>query len=206
MQRVDLYLPQLRPRQEWLTAHSLTLVFVGMVLIFSLAGLVQRHSLNTFEQQVSVVEAQKLAADNRLAKIKAKINPANKNALDANLAKLRAQIAQRIAVRDFYQRQSLGNEAGYARRLQTLAKVTPRGIALSAFRFSRGDQFAEFMGKTRSASEIADFIELLKQDQSFANTAFGSVSIAAAKPGQPLNFAIGMDSVFDYQTASGGTK
>ena len=66
IQQVNLYLSELKPAKEWLTANSLMFSVVGVIGIYIAFYFIAIANLETLEQQVIVLENQQIVAKQQL--------------------------------------------------------------------------------------------------------------------------------------------
>lgn len=198
MQQVNLYLPELRPTKEWLTAKTFAISLGGMLLLFTLAVVVQSKNLKEFELQVEFLEAQQVSAVERLNKFKDRAGNPDADRLNNKVSQLQRDIQQRHAVKDFFLRQNLGNEAGFSSRLDSLSKVTPRSASLSTIRFYNGEKDVSIYGQTRKPNDVAVLLSILKAEESFNMAHIGSLSLVETKSNKNIHdFAVGAGALFD---------
>ena len=198
MQQVNLYLPEFRPRQEWITARALALTALGVILVMVFSALLAKTRLDRYEQTILVLEQQQEQARARVEAIKSRANPGDAASLDAQMARLRESINTRLVVSDLIAGQSLGFDRGYSARLGVFAETVPEGFALDQFRFSGGAAKIELRGHSRNAANIAQFVAQLKNSEAFEEATFGRLSVAESKIGQSVfSFSYGFEPVFD---------
>jgi len=197
MQNVNLYLPELRPKKEWMTAWTAVMLVPGFCVLMMAAFIIDSYELDRFEQSIIVLETQQAAQSQRIAAIKARIPSGLSAKLDREVEELRETLRNRMLVNDVIAGQSLGNDNGYYARLNALAATTPKSISLKHFQFSKGAAFVEIEGETRSPESIAVFIEALKQRDSFNDAGFGALSVLESdKRKSMFQFSLGFESLF----------
>jgi Tfp pilus assembly protein PilN len=196
MQHVNLYVAELRPPQQWLSAKSLSVCVVGMLLIFGLAAFVQSRNLQDYQQQVELLENQLIEATGRLDKYKDGAGNASADRLKNRVAVIKNEINQRNVVKTFFQSQKLGNDSGYAGRMMVLANETPRSIALQRIRFSEGASRVELQGLTQDPAEVARMLADIQNQDEFEDSKFGVLTMSGTGKSNH-HFALGFESLFD---------
>lgn len=197
MQQINLYVPELRPKKEWMTAKTLLTLVVGFSVLMLFSVLINRHQLSNYQLQVERLEHQKLLGERSLAEIKSK-NPSQVGAkLDLEVQDLRARVHQRIQVSDLIGRQNLGNNRGYSQRMTALANEVPDSMSLYQFRFSQGEAFVEMQGESKQAAPIVEIVSELKQGAEFGSAIFGTLSIHEQSQKNRFRFSYGFDPLFE---------
>ncbi|VUD56798.1 hypothetical protein TDB9533_02404 [Thalassocella blandensis] len=196
MQKVNLYLPELRPRREWLTLQTVVIcvVFYFLFMLFTLK--VTTDDVKNLEQIVKTKENAKVASETRLEKYRNMTKSINVALMDDEIADLRMQVAARQQIRSVIEGQRLGNETGFSQNLQSLARQSLPSISLNRIRLTRGGQYVEMQGETLSPEDIAYYIELLQSEKSFGFSRFGSLSVGKQKHANRHVFALGFDSLY----------
>ncbi len=197
MQRVNLYLPELRVKKEWLTANTIALSVVGFCLLMVVAVVFTKQGLKDYEEKVAFIENQQKGAETRVNRIKNMSRTVNSFQLDRRLSKLKRSVVAREQIGQIIQGQNLGNEAGFAMSMNRFAKHSLSSISLDNIRISRGGNFVEMTGVARKIEDVPLFIQLLRQEESFADVQFGLLSAAKnQKRSGQHQFALGFESVY----------
>ena len=207
MQQVNLYVPELRPKKEWLTSSSLSVLVIAFFVLMS-AGVVINHSqLKEYEQQVLSLELQLSSSSKQLADIKKKAPSDVAGKLDAEIVSLRERVNQRIQISSLIGSQSLGNQQGYASRLDELAESVPDDIGLTRFRFSHGARSVELLGESKKADRVADMVSGLKSKEGFNSATFGPLTVKEdVENNNKVIFSFGFEPVFDHEGLIAETK
>ncbi len=199
MQQVNLYLPELQPKKEWLTAQTLvvcTAVYICLMLVTLFAV---KADVEDAEMQASFAENAKLASEERLKKYSNMTKSLNVAQIEDDIEYLKREVNYRQQLSKIIQGQNLGNDAGFSPNLESLAKYSFQSIALTHIRLSRGGAFVELQGNTGNPIDIPTYIELLQEDDVFAQARFGAFSISRDKARVLHDFALGFESL--YQVA-----
>lgn len=199
MQQINLYLPELRPKREWLTLQNLSICLVLYFLFMLFTLKVSSDDVDNLETIARTKEDAKLASEERLEKYRTMSKSINVANMDKEIAELKKQVTARQQIRLVIEGQSLGNESGFSHNLQSLARQSLNTIALDRIRLTNGGKYIEMQGQTSSPDDIAYYIELLQAEKSFDDTIFGSLSLGKKKGSVFHVFALGFDSM--YQVA-----
>lgn len=200
MQQINLYLPELRPRREWLTFNFLALVVTGLVAFYGLLYLLGQHNHKSFAAQVAMLENRRQAAEHELQVVQAKAQPLQGNQLDQQLVYLRAALRSRQQVGEIIEGQNLGNSEGFVQAMTALAELSIETISVERIALTGGGDYLQLSGKTRKPEDVATYIAALQADERLLLTRFGLLSVAQLPQQRDLHsFSLGFDSV--YQVA-----
>lgn len=205
MQQVNLYLPELRPVKEWLTANTIAFSALGMVVMLAFIQVISASSLKSFESNVIVIENQQVASAARVEKLKNSPLSSNRVVLEQRIEQLRAAIKSREFVGLIIEDQNLGNSEGFAAAMTGLARQSSDSIALSHIRFSAGGDAVELAGEIKRPEDIPLYLQRIQTEKSFFNSRFGLLSVAQEKNSRTGHkFSLGFESLFG-ETATGGS-
>ena len=204
MQQVNLYLPEFRPRKDWLTASSIVgaAAFVFILMVFYIVTL--KNAVEEIKSNVAVLEQQKETIQSRVEQIKNIPRAALSESLDSKIESLNYGIRKRQEVSLIIKKQNLGNAYGFSSMMESLARKYSPEISLSHIRVSRGGKFVEFSGATRVADAVPEYIRNLQNEESFLNVGFGLVSIHKAKEfSRDHTFSVGFEPVYSQVKEEG---
>jgi len=202
MQQVNLYLPGLRPKKEWLTANSIALSTLGFVCIMMLAVFFLKRGLAEYERRVVSLENYTESSKQRVKGFHEKTRPTSSLSFDRKLTELKKSIAAREQIGQIIQGQNLGNEFGFSTHFQGLARQALSSISLQHIKISRGGKFVELTGLTQSTQDVPLYMQNLRSENSFRGSQFGLLSVSSNPSIKNVHrFAFGFDSV--YQVATG---
>ena len=206
MQSVNLYLPELRPSREWLTASSLIILSIGFVFLLSIGAVMGHVKLNKFESSIVELEKRQLETQQRLSVLKTKAGAGNIDKLDREIKRLRQLLSNRARINDVILDQSLGNQEGYSSPLESIAMFSNDHIALQRFRLSQGDSIIEMAGETNKPAELARFVDNLSQQPSLSGSRFGSLTVVEKRShSNRFDFSLGFEALFDKNTQMADT-
>ncbi|WP_045860574.1 hypothetical protein [Teredinibacter purpureus] len=196
IQQVNLYLSELKPAKEWLTANSLMFSVVGVIGIYIAFYFIAIANLETLEQQVIVLENQQIVAKQQLDIFTKKTPSFKNNKIDVRLKYLRAALEGREQVGEIIEGQNLGNSEGFAHAMRALARQSMKSISLKKISLSDGGQYLQVMGETLKAEDVATYIQKLQFEPSFTGTHFGLLSVAEKKGSTAHAFTLGFEPVY----------
>jgi len=205
IQSVNLYLPELRPSKEWLTANTVAISLLGFVLIILGASALMSHNLKDYQHQVAVLEDQQAQIESRLEEFRARPTNNGTLQLDRKLTKLRSAILAREQIGQIIQGQNLGNEEGFSGVMNAFARQYIDSISLEHIRVSRGGAYIELKGATRLPRDIPRYLQNLQSEKSISDAQFGLLSVMKnPKNSREHVFAFGFDSLFSLAAKEGG--
>ena len=177
MQQINLYLPEFRPRGDWLAAENCAALLV--VLLVALIGLqwIRSAGLRDLEEQVVQLETRQKTMKEQIAALKKTPAAGRSAALEREIAQTREAIRNREAIAEFIGGQSLGNQQGFSRHMLALGQHRVEGVALQAFAFYQGGSFARLAGVSQKPESVPLYVTQLQNDPNFAATKFGFLSM-----------------------------
>lgn len=204
MQHINLYLPELRPKKEFLTANMLVISTVGLCLVLAMASWTLTSDLEKKRSRVIELENQKVVVQQQIDEIKKVPRVSDEIKLDQQLTELRASIRSRKQLGQIIIGQNFGNEAGFSKVLESMARQSQRTMSLEQIRISGSGRLVEFRGLTLQPENVPTYLQDLQAEESFDGVRFGLLSVAQDRIGQPLSFAVGFEPV--YAQGSGVDK
>jgi hypothetical protein len=181
MQQINLYLPEFQPNREPLRSVHMLLglpLFILLLGLFSWFSSVQNRDLaQTLEQQ-----------NVQLAQLKAQVKqlelqkpPENLADLDTKILRLRDERTLRERILSIIANKKLGNNSGFSAYLQAMGRQSLDTLSLQVFSLSAGGSYAEFAGSAQAADQIPLYLQRLRTEPAFAQSAFGVLEIAPVK-------------------------
>lgn len=199
MQQVNLYVAELRPKKEWLTAASLLFLLIGFCALMLASVSINYYQLSQYEKQVVKLEGQKELSATRLVDIKKRMPKNVAGKLDKQVMSLRDKLNQKIQISEIVGGKNLGNSRGYSSHFDALAEKIPADVAISRFKLSGGVEKLEMMGESLKADEVASMVSALKSSPSFENTSFGQLTMRDKRSTSGrVYFSFGFTPVFDH--------
>jgi hypothetical protein len=186
MQQINLYLPEFQPNREPLRSiHMLwgTLIFILLLAVISFASAKHNRELAlAVEQQQVQLEQVK----NQLKQLEQQRPQHNLAELDVEILRLQQERTRREQIFSIIANKKLGNNTGFSQHLTAMGRQSLDSISLSVFSLQAGGSYIEFAGKTRAADQIPLYIQRLRTEPVFAQSAFGVIDIAPLKGNQEV--------------------
>lgn len=161
-QSVNLYLPEMRPRVDWLSPQRFSLaILVSLAIVASLAGygLWERSQR---QQTLAALEAQitdeTVIAEQMESTL---IGSATDESLVGEVATREASIATLNATLETLRAVNQGNLLGFATYLKNLSRASSDGLWLTRINIGNGGSSALLEGYALESSLVPDFIEKL---------------------------------------------
>lgn len=191
MQQVNLYLPELRPKNEWLTANTLALCILGAVILGVTFYILGRA--NNLKLEKSIVELEQLQRVSRaqIDSIKSMKKLKNTSEIDQKIQRLRETIRNKENVGKIIEYQNLGNAEGFSGAMEAVAQHSKNTIELHEISFAQGGRYLCLKGRTNRPKDIARYIEQLSDDPAFAKTQFGALQLNQLKQHNLYEFSLG---------------
>lgn len=186
MQQINLYLPEFQPNREPL--RSIHMLW-GFGLFIALLALVSLFSSTHNRELAQSIEQQRAQLDQLKTQVKQleQRRPQNNLAeLDAQILQLQLERTRRDQIFSIIANKKLGNNTGFSAYLQAMGRQSLDTISLSVFSLDAGGSYAEFAGKTRAADQIPLYIQRLRAEPVFAQSAFGVLEIAPVTNNQGM--------------------
>lgn len=184
-QQINLILPELRPRFDWLALPIVAgAALVGLLLLVAMAALtaMQAEGLKTREanirNQLAALQQQVQSLGSSLGARKA--DPALEKQINAT----RLAVSQRQEVLNVI---ALGNPAGgnaYSGLLQGFSRQIVDGVWLVGFSFAQKD--IEIRGRLTDPALLPTYINRLNGEPAFAGRRFAALDMKGVEPVDPM--------------------
>ncbi len=192
MQQINLYLPEFRPNREPLRSVHMAwgagIFFLLLIVISLFSASANRELAQALQQSQAKVE-----------QLKAQVTQLEQQRPQSDLAELDAQIVhftqeleRREQIFSIIANKNLGNNTGFSSHLQALGRQSLSTLSLSAFSLQQGGNYVEFAGRAQAADQIPLYIQQLRSEPVFAQSAFGVLNL------EPLQNKSG---VFEFSLA-----
>jgi len=199
IQQVNLYLPELRPRKEWLTLRTLALSLAGVLLLLTFFHGFNRLDLNNLQKQVKLMENQQVVAAQQLETFKRKAQPLQSTQFENKLYYLRTALRGRERVGQIIEWQNLGNSEGFSRSFTALAQESLATVALEKIALLNGGQILHMKGKTSRPEDVAAYIQRLQHTKELSRSRFGLLSVVKDESSPYHLFSMGYEPVFSKE-------
>lgn len=184
MQQINLYLPEFQPNRE--PVRSVQMLW-GIVILIILLTIVSIFSAKENERRELALEqsrAQLEKLKTQLAELEQQRPNVNLADLDTQILNLGKELERRTQIFTIIANKNIGNNTGFSEHLKALGRQSLNTISLSAFSLQLGGNYTEFIGKTQSADQVPLYIQNLRTEPVFAQSAFGVLNIQPSKSSQ----------------------
>lgn len=180
-QQINLLLPELRPRFDWLALPVVASAGIaGLLLIGALATIatLRTQSLaageNTLRAEMTNAQQQVQTLGQRLGERQGDA------ALDAQLASARTAVAQRQEVLNIVAQGDLPAGQAYSGLLQGFARQVLNGVWLTGF--SLAPMNIEIRGRLTDPALLPEYINRLNAEPAFAGRRFAALDMQGVEP------------------------
>ena len=168
IQQINLYLPEIQPRKDLVTAQRTLAAAVVLVVLMALVSGVNawQHSRTTAElQAVQALVAAQRAQTERIERDVA--SRATDQALVREMNTREQRLAQAEDLYDFMRTTNLGNMTGFSANLLDIARAASRdGIWLTSFSILGNADYVSLQGFAEEAAMLPEFVGKLSMGQS----------------------------------------
>lgn len=180
-QQINLLLPELRPRFDWLALPVVASVAAaGLVLMLVLAQ-VQSFRIDRQKAEEADLNGQLLNLQQQVQTLGQSLAARLPSAsLPLEIAALRTGVAQRQEVLAFVGRSDGGAAPGFADMLQGFARQNTDGVWLVGFGLAGND--VEIRGRLLDPARLPVYIDRLNDDKAFAGRRFSALEMKAVDP------------------------
>jgi hypothetical protein len=206
MQQINLYQAEFQPNREPLRSIHM-LWGLGLFVVLLLGVTLFSVGVNR-ERQQQLVDGQA-----KLELLKAQVmqleqqRPKNNLAeLDAQVLQLRQELERRNQIFNIIANKNMGNSSGFSAYLQAFGRQSLDTVSLLAFSLQQGGHYAEFAGRTRSADQVPLYVQRLRTETVFADSAFGVLNVAPVQNSQGVfDFSLAKPSADDVASVEAKT-
>jgi len=178
VQQINLYLPEIRPRQDLVTARRtlstlvVLLVLMGLVSAF---GYWQRSSL---QSELATLQAHVAEQSARTQQIERDVaSRATDQALVREMNTREQRLAQAQELYEFMRTTNLGNMTGFSAQLMDMSRASFPGLWLTSFTIRGNADYVSLQGYAEDAAMLPDFVSRLGMGRSeIRNRNFGRMS------------------------------
>lgn len=161
-QQVNLYLPEFRPRNDWMTAARLLLLMAavaGLVALLSAVDYGRRYLLQQEMAEVSAILSEQTRVTEQIERTLA--SRATDPRLLDEIATREANLAQMESTLEILRTLSLGNLNGFSEHLQNLSQASMEGLWLTDIDIREGGTTATLQGFAEDSAMVSAFVERL---------------------------------------------
>ena len=166
-QQINLYLPELRPNREWLTAGRLVRTAAAALVVMILLSSWNYWQRSSLQQQLVAAQTDLAAQTARTEQIERDAASRSSNeALLRDIETRELRLAQSQELLDFLRNTTLGNSTGYSEYVKDLSRASFDGIWLTEFRISGGSDSVFLRGNALQTAMVPDYVGRLSGSQS----------------------------------------
>ncbi len=180
-QQINLLLPALRPRFDWLALPPVAAVTVLGIVLIGVAALFGAARSERLKAGEAEVKNQVQAARQQIQSLGQKLGARQGDTtLDRQIAATRQAVAQRQEVLDLIARGDITRGMAYSGLLQGFARQTIDGVWLLGFGFA--DKGIEMRGRLIDPALLPVYINRLNNEPAFAGRRFAALDMSGVEP------------------------
>jgi len=163
-QSVNLYLPEMRPRTDWLSAPRFALVALGCLTLTAVLAGNALWERSQRQQDLAFLD-ERIAAETAIAEQMEStlIGSATDQSLVGEVAAREASVATLNATLETLRAVNQGNLLGFATYLKNLSRASSDGLWLTGINISNGGSSALLEGYAMESALVPEFIEKLSE-------------------------------------------
>ncbi|PKO29739.1 MAG: hypothetical protein CVU34_20600 [Betaproteobacteria bacterium HGW-Betaproteobacteria-7] len=184
-QQINLILPELRPRFDWLALPLVAAVALAGIVLVALLAQFQAYRHGQLSSEAAAVNGQLLNLQQQVQALAQAVGARKPNtALPEQIGQLRSGVEQRREVLDFIgRRQGTVNPQGFAAMLDGFSRQTLDGAWLVGFILAPEE--IEIRGRLLDPALLPRYIGRLNEDPAFAGRRFAALEMTGVVPALP---------------------
>jgi type II secretory pathway pseudopilin PulG len=184
-QQINLILPELRPRFDWLALPLVAAVALAGIVLVALLAQFQAFRHGQLSSEAAAVNGQLLNLQQQVQTLAQAVGARKPNtALPEQIGQLRSGVVQRREVLDFIgRRQGTVNPQGFAAMLDGFSRQTLDGAWLVGFILAPEE--IEIRGRLLDPALLPRYISRLNEDPAFAGRRFAALEMTGVVPALP---------------------
>lgn len=180
-QQINLLLPELRPRVDWLSLPLVAALAAGLLLLAVLVGQFQAVRESRLNAEVAAVNGELLNLQQQVQTLGQAVAARQPNAaLPEEIAALRSGLQQRREVLAYVGRDGEATAPLYSARLQGFARQAMDGLWLIGFGLA--PEAVEIRGRLLQPHLLPRYIGRLNTDEAFAGLRFSALEMSDVDP------------------------
>lgn len=173
MQQINLYFPEFQPNREPLRSIHMVWGLVAFIIVLVLASLLSAQKNRERAQEIVQQRDQMEQMKAKVAQLEQQRPQSNLAELDAQALNLTQELKRREQIYQVIANRNLGNNTGFSSHVKALGQQSLESVSVEAFSLQAGGNYVELAGTTRSVDQIPLYIQRLKTETAFAQSAFG---------------------------------
>ncbi|MDO8907104.1 MAG: hypothetical protein Q7W55_01250 [Pseudohongiella sp.] len=194
VQQINLYLPELRPRRDLVTAARFVQVIAVMIAVMMLFGTFNLWQRSAVRSDLAEVQALVAVQTARTEQVERDVAArATDQILVSEMNAREQRIAQSRELYDFMNTSNLGNLNGFSAHLMDFSRASFPGLWITALTISGNAHAVSLRGNAQEAAMLPDYVSRLAAGQSeIRNKRFGrlSTTLASAESGTLYQFVL----------------
>ena len=186
MQQINLYLPEFQPNREPLRSVQMLWGLGIFLVLLMIVSLLSASANRERAQALEASRAQLEQLKTQVAQLERQRPRNNLADLDEQIVRLTQELDRREQIFTIIANKNLGNNSGFSAHLQALGRQSLDTLSLSVFSLQRGGNYVEFAGKAQSADQIPLYLQRLRAEPVFAQSAFGVLNLEPVKNNQGI--------------------
>jgi hypothetical protein len=161
-QQINLYLPEFRPRNDWLSAARCAVLMGGVVLLVGLLSGVDYGRRYLLQQEQAQTQRVLTAQTRVTEQIESSLaGMATDPSLVSEIGEREASLAQLEGTRGTLQNMGVGNIKGFSEHLKNLSRASLEGLWLTRISITSAGATATLEGKALQSSMVPNFVDRL---------------------------------------------
>ena len=186
-QQINLYLPHLRPRVDYLSPAN-SAIGIGCLLLLSVLITVFSYlGVSGADEDLAEVQHRVDQLSAEVDAAKAALPKRDSGALDKRIAALKQDVNHRQSISRLVQAADFGNQMGFSEKLVSLASNSSSELALTAFGFANGGRQIMLEGNASRAEAVPVYVDKLQSSRAFTGSVFGRLDISRGE--QEMQFS-----------------
>lgn len=189
IQQVNLYKPELRPRQQHMTAVGVALVAAGLVVLVLAAGGWFHYRAADIEQTLQDERAGNEQIQQSIERMSTEIEGRRPDPqLELAVQRVTDTLSRRQRLLERVERLTNNRSDGFAAPMAALARQVPENLWLTGLRLQQDR--VSLQGRTRTGSLVPVYLERLGQEPAFAGQVFGQFELTRSEEHPWIEFRV----------------
>jgi hypothetical protein len=193
MQQINLYVQELRPKRNWLSARYILVAF--SIFMFSLVFLywvnIQEYERLQLDREEKLLVLKGL--EEELDRTKSGKKKSSKDDIEREISDLQLKVYSRERLVNLIQGQSMQAQFSFHAAIYAMAKSSSDRLSLDRFTFSESGRRIEMRGVAAMSYDVPEYLGKLKKEKVFENSQFGLMAITGSRQDGNVSFVMGYD-------------
>ncbi|NIB44383.1 hypothetical protein HBA55_32615 [Pseudomaricurvus alkylphenolicus] len=189
-QEINLYLPHLRPRLDYLSAPVVAAGLMAMVAVLVLLSALSGWQAGNLAEQLHQQKQRLATLEQQTEDFKSRLPASDADRLEAQITSISDEIERRRSISELIDGQSIGNAKGFSMAMDSLASQVNDQVALTGFDFIAGGRRIALAGQALSPEAVPLYVERLQVSEGFKDSLFGQLQIQRVPGKSHLSFSL----------------